>query len=160
MNTVTTSPGLQKGSQGAAVKELQTLLNRYFGTPAIGQPLVVDGIFGAATEARVKTAQLCYMLPSDGIVGALTWQALRANSAPIAMLPVLRRSSTGAHVEVLQSLLVYVSTSKPATDGIFGPKTEVAVREFQQSHQLQVDGIVGAQTWKALEPTAVFMTFD
>lgn len=160
MNTAINSPVLQKGSQGAAVKELQTLLNRHFGTRAIGDPLAVDGIFGAKTEDRVETAQFRYLLPSDGIVGTLTWQALRANAAPVAKLPVLRRGSTGVQVEVLQSLLVHTSTSKPGTDGVFGPKTEAAVREFQQSRQLQVDGIVGAKTWKALEPTATFLTFD
>jgi peptidoglycan hydrolase-like protein with peptidoglycan-binding domain len=35
-------------------------------------------------------------------------------------------------------------------DGIFGPKTEAAVRGFQQNDNLSVDGIVGRQTWTAL----------
>jgi peptidoglycan hydrolase-like protein with peptidoglycan-binding domain len=35
-------------------------------------------------------------------------------------------------------------------DGIFGPKTEAAVRAFQQNENLGVDGIVGRQTWAAL----------
>ena len=32
-------------------------------------------------------------------------------------------------------------------DGDFGPKTEAAVKAYQQDRDVEVDGIVGDQTW-------------
>jgi peptidoglycan hydrolase-like protein with peptidoglycan-binding domain len=35
-------------------------------------------------------------------------------------------------------------------DGVFGPKVETAIKQFQQDAGLTVDGIVGPVTWAAL----------
>lgn len=40
-------------------------------------------------------------------------------------------------------------------DGIFGSKTQEAVREYQASKGLTVDGIVGANTWSALNSSSI-----
>jgi peptidoglycan hydrolase-like protein with peptidoglycan-binding domain len=39
-------------------------------------------------------------------------------------------------------------------DGIFGPRTEAAVRTFQEAMSLKVDGIVGLKTWKEILSSA------
>lgn len=38
-----------------------------------------------------------------------------------------------------------------ATDGIFGPGTETAVKDYQQFVRIVIDGQVGPETWEALE---------
>ena len=64
--------------------------------------------------------------------------------------PMLAYGSVGSYVAQLQSDLQADGISPGPIDGIFGPKTLHAVREFQQTHGLIVDGIVGPQTWGAL----------
>lgn len=60
-------------------------------------------------------------------------------------MKVLKRGSRGEDVKKLQALLFLM------VDGIFGPLTEEAVKEFQKANGLKVDGIVGVNTWGALE---------
>ena len=70
-NDINVRPNLRRGSTGEDVKYLQNRLN------AIGfGSLVVDGIFGAATEEAVKKFQGNYGLTVDGIVGPQTWAKL------------------------------------------------------------------------------------
>ncbi|GAA1534014.1 hypothetical protein GCM10009730_49050 [Streptomyces albidochromogenes] len=64
----------RRGQSGAPVREVQCLINHWSG----GQPLAVDGIFGARTESWVVHFQDVKGLRVDGIVGPQTWAALRA----------------------------------------------------------------------------------
>jgi peptidoglycan hydrolase-like protein with peptidoglycan-binding domain len=62
----------------------------------------------------------------------------------------LRKGSIGAEVTDLQYIL-QVRGFKPGTvDGQFGSTTEKAVKGFQTSKNLSLDGIVGAKTWVAM----------
>ena len=69
----------------------------------------------------------------------------RLGGVPPQPRPTLRRGDMGAHVMNLQRLLGGL-----VVDGQFGIVTEQAVRRFQQSKGLKVDGIVGPVTWAAL----------
>lgn len=54
----------------------------------------------------------------------------------------IRLGSKGRDVEAWQKKIGFT----PA-DGVFGPKTELATKDFQSSHGLDPDGVVGAKSW-------------
>ena len=61
----------------------------------------------------------------------------------------LSYGSKGSEVTELQKLLNQNGYSLDE-DGNFGPKTQAAVKDYQQKNNLSVDGIVGTNTWGAL----------
>ena len=62
----------------------------------------------------------------------------------------VRLNSRGDDVKYLQGRLNTLQTVGLVADGIFGPKTDAAVRTFQRSKGLVVDGIAGPKTWAAI----------
>ncbi|MFD8309239.1 peptidoglycan-binding protein [Streptomyces sp. NPDC059690] len=62
----------------------------------------------------------------------------------------LARGNAGPAVAEAQCLLRRAGLSPGPVDGIFGPRTENAVRHLQRRAGLVVDGIIGPHTWKAL----------
>jgi len=69
---------------------------------------------------------------------------------PSQTCPVLRRGDRGEAVRRLQTLLLNRGIDPGPIDGIFGFKTETAVRTFQSRSGLVVTGIATVQTWTAL----------
>lgn len=65
-------------------------------------------------------------------------------------MPQIKKGAKGHAVRVLQAVLRSVWGYNIAVDGIFGPKTEAALRRFQGKHAKPVDGIAGPITWNAL----------
>ena len=61
---------------------------------------------------------------------------------PTTGKPSLAKGSRGEDVKLVQAIIL--------VDGIFGPATEKAVKQFQKDNGLPVDGIVGPYTWRAL----------
>ena len=109
---------------------------------------LTDGVYGPETERSVMAFQRRNNLTVDGIVGPLTWKALDAinGNVPVyerilSLQTPMMRGDDVRHVQ--QALNVQV-------DGIFGPNTERAVRDFQRQAGITVDGIVGPQTWNRL----------
>jgi peptidoglycan hydrolase-like protein with peptidoglycan-binding domain len=64
--------------------------------------------------------------------------------------PTLQRGDKGEWVRRLQELL-RAKQFAVTVDGDFGPATEIAVRSFQHLFGLEVDGVVGLETWTVLE---------
>lgn len=154
-------PTLQRGSRGAAVIRLQNLLRN-----AGFDPGPSDGIFGARTESAVREFQRRRGIPVTGVVNVRTWTALGVNCVttpqpptppapepPQIFCPVLRSGDRGPAVRLLQTLLRDRGFYRGAIDGVFGARTERAVREFQRREGLTVTGVVTGPTWRALGVT-------
>ncbi|MGQ4538097.1 C40 family peptidase [Dermabacteraceae bacterium P7074] len=154
-------PLLKWGARSSAVRSLQEKLNNH------GASLQVDGIFGSGTYRAVRSFQSSNSLMVDGVVGKNTWSALengkqivkstpapvpeaRQAESPAAETPRLRRGHVSAHVRTLQEKLNNYGASL-YVDGAFGSATYRAVRSFQSANNLMVDGVVGPNTWSALE---------
>lgn len=65
--------------------------------------------------------------------------------------PILKQGSKGDWVKVAQAR-INVAGIVVDVDGIFGPDTKAAVKEFQAFNGLKVDGIIGPKTWAKLYP--------
>lgn len=65
-------------------------------------------------------------------------------------LPVLRKGDKNGSVQTMQVLLNRYNKAGLDEDGDFGAKTEAAVIAYQKSRKLDVDGIVGKQTWERI----------
>ena len=65
--------------------------------------------------------------------------------------PLLRKGSRGTKVKYLQKILAEKKYYTDKIDGVFGINTRNAVLKFQRDHNLTQDGIVGKNTWIALE---------
>ena len=64
---------------------------------------------------------------------------------------IFKRGMRGDGIRALQNALVergFIPKSK--VDGVFGPKTEIAVKQFQSAHRLLPDGIAGTMTLREL----------
>lgn len=144
----------KKNDKGSAVRTLQQdLIKAGYSVGKSG----ADGVFGPATENAVRVLQKDYKLSEDGIVGVETRAALskalekkkkQPKPPDSAVAPyhetLIKRGSSGKSVERIQrALSIHV-------DGIFGAKTEAAVKAYQKRHNLTADGIVGPQTWNTM----------
>jgi peptidoglycan hydrolase-like protein with peptidoglycan-binding domain len=125
------------------VRSLQYLLNAH------GARLGVDGTFGPLTRNAVLAFQRAHHLTASGVADAATWRAL---------VITVRKDSSGPAVRAVQDQVNFRNNRNGRTltvDGIYGPKTQAAVRAFQQGvafdvRGFPVDGVVGPLTWQAL----------
>jgi peptidoglycan hydrolase-like protein with peptidoglycan-binding domain len=62
----------------------------------------------------------------------------------------LKYGSRGEAVRKLQQALIDQGYLKGSADGVFGNKTENAVRAFQKAKKLKVDGLAGKKTQELL----------
>src|SRR5438067_12472978 len=138
--TILPWPLVRRGDRDHPVPALQHLLRAH------GYAIAADGTFGSQTEAAVHGFQSSRGLTADGIVGPQTWAAIVVQ---------VRRGDAGEALRGVQEEFQFRNLSGDPSrgvqvDGSFGPKTDAAVRGFQEALQVTVDGIVGPVTWRAL----------
>jgi len=138
---------LYLGRQGYDVKVLQQRLSalNYFNAP-------VTGVFNDATATAVKAFQRDHGIDPDGKVDAIVrrhlWPASAENTPD--KYPKLEKGDTGEYVTQAQMRLKAAGFLKDTADGVFGDTTLAAVKAFQKSRRLTVDGKIGKNTWTAL----------
>jgi peptidoglycan hydrolase-like protein with peptidoglycan-binding domain len=97
------------------------------------------------------TLLLCLpALTPDGTAVAQAAEANQAANAPLAMGSGYGRSEGSARVRALQQRLHALGQQPGPIDGLYGPLTQAAVKRFQGSAGLAIDGIAGPQTQREL----------
>lgn len=109
---------------------------------------------GAVIEARGTRSGVIESDLSEwdewGTLSAVDYSAEAAESVLIDTIKTLRKGDSGLTVKWLQEMLLAAGHELGKADGIFGKKTELAVRAFQRASGLVVDGIAGKKTIAAL----------
>lgn len=172
-----TYPGtpLRLGTGGEEVIEIQRELNRIAANyPSIPKISGSRGYFEQTTQNAVRQFQQIFNLESDGVVGKDTWykikriyngikglselysEGITISEAERKYERVLKKGSRGPSVKILQYYLCFLSYFNlklpyVAVDGIFGDETRDAVLAFQSLYGLDVDGIVGIDTWDMIQ---------
>jgi peptidoglycan hydrolase-like protein with peptidoglycan-binding domain len=143
---ITSWPNMKNGASGESVKKLQKMLK------CLGYTMnSIDGIFGSNTESSVKAFQKEYGLSPDGIVGTLTKEKLNTCITNVTIgWSDLSSGNTGTNVLKLQRLMNSLGKLSGGIDSIFGINTKAAVKSFQTSQGIKIDGIVGVETRTAI----------
>lgn len=151
---------LKKGDNGKDVATVQMHLKA--GGYLLGK---ADGVFGTQTVAAVKLLQKYYKIKQDGKVGKETLALILAipltdaepetdgddEPAEGSVTKPLRQGDKGVNVRRMQEKLIIDGwLSDGDDDGVFGPRTYRAVRNFQKRYGLKVDGIAGKDTLSLL----------
>jgi N-acetylmuramoyl-L-alanine amidase len=152
------------GTRGAAVVDVQRRLQ------ALGHAVDdAGGHYGTATEQALRQFQQQRHLVSDGVLGPETWTALLDAAWRLGdrLLYLTRPWLRGDDVRALQRSLSRLGFDTSLTDGIYGPDTDAALRDFQHNIGIAVDGIAGRATldhlrtlWRRHQTATSFEVID
>lgn len=138
---------LHKGMWSPDVKALQNDLHQQGYLKASA-----TGFYGKQTTDAVKAYQKAHDLSTDGVAGPKTFAALNVKSLNIQEKPLLfTKGDHNRSVKQLQKQLEGLNYLNADPKGTYGSKTVDAVRSFQKSHDLKVDGMAGKHTLSALQ---------
>ena len=140
------------------------LFNDYLRRPGFVEPLAAKFCNGTTVTCEGLSQWGSQNLAQQGYYDTKILRSYDGNVEIVSNAPIrgivssypgtpLRLGSTGPSVVILQVSLHRIARNYPAipkipaNDGIFGSRTEAAVRAFQEIFNLTPDGIVGPATW-------------
>lgn len=129
------------GATGEGVRDLQ----RRLGALGFEVPPVEHGRFDKGTQQAVCRFQAKHGLHADGLCDSHTWNALVEAGYRLGdrLLYLRRPMLRGDDVLELQRRLDALGFDPRWQDGIFGPSTERALKDFQRNAALTTDGVCG-----------------
>lgn len=139
----------RRGDTGPAVAEVQAALAHLGLLRSVPEPPVFD----QATDWAVREFQQNRGLVVDGVVGPETYAALQAARLSLGdrLLSLAGRMYVGDDVAALQERLAELGFDTGRVDGVFGVRTEAALKGFQREYGLVSDGVCGPATLRALK---------
>ena len=148
------------GDSGPAVAEIRIKLAQLglLDHTESGVPL---DTFDIDVDHAVRQFQQERGLIADGVVGPATYRVLeeaRWRLGDRLLSYVVANPQSGDDVLELQRRLTELGFDVGRVDGIFGPRTGEALREFQRNTGLPADGTCGPSTFKALGRLAPIVT--
>ncbi len=157
---MSTNQVFQVGDSGIAINKIQGYLNVFHYYKIIRNHLTQDGIFGSDTKTSVQQFQYYASVSVDGIVGEDTWDMMMKELDHLGVNPNIPVASSSYYLSVgssdlsvykMQSYLNRIYETRVCqyleVDGIYGSQTQSVVMQFQEDNELDVDGILGWQTW-------------
>jgi N-acetylmuramoyl-L-alanine amidase len=144
------------GDFGPAVAEIRAKLHQLGLLADRGSDAFDDDVYRA-----VLLFQQDRGLSADGVVGATTYRVLdeaRWRLGDRLLSYVVANPQAGDDVLSLQRRLSELGFEVGRVDGVFGPRTGEALREFQRNVGLPADGTCGPGTFKALARLAPIVT--
>jgi N-acetylmuramoyl-L-alanine amidase len=137
------------GDRGPEVIDIQARLTAL---GAVLDDAEHDGTFGSTTEAAVRSFQTERHLLVDGLVGPDTWEQLVEAGWQLGDRTLYHRAPLfrGDDVRELQRKLNALGFDSGKEDGLYGPRTDGALRLFQRNVGDEPDGIVGPHTLSVL----------
>lgn len=160
---MTSTPRYRLGDRDPAVAEIRDklvqigLLPTSGGATGAAPEQGADETFDAALDRAVRAFQQERGLTVDGVVDADTYRTLdeaRWRLGDRILSHTVSHQLVGDDVAALQRRLSELGFDTGRIDGIFGPETEGALREFQRGVGLPADGTCGPATFKALDRLA------
>ena len=142
---------IKQGMTGAAVEDIQERLRSI--EYAIDEGERARQEYGPSTATAVAHFRLDHGLPLGAEVDAPTWAALVDETYKMGDRTLYLRLPNfhGADVRQLQTCLNILGFSAGEVDGRYGPHTEAAVKQFQESIGVLQDGMMFPDTFDAIE---------